>query len=194
MRTQVSTGPGSAATTRHLLLIRQLAILATLDSHPELLLKANTTLLWAMALALSSSRLLAADPASATTTLAPVSVHASDSLVTAPSVQVRVDRKQMQRQNVTSSADALKYVPNMMVRARYIGDPNAVISGRNAGTLQSARSLVYADGLLLSNLMSNGYNGAPRWGMVAPEEIGTIDVLYGPYSALYPATRSARRY
>ena len=143
--------------------------------------------LCALVLALSGSRLLAADPAPATTTLAPVSVHASDSMVTeTPSVQVRVSRKQLQRQNVTSSADALKYVPNMMVRARYIGDPNAVISGRNAGTLQSARSLVYADGLLLSNLMTNGWDGAPRWGMVAPEEIGAVDILYGPYSALYP--------
>ncbi|OOG42744.1 TonB-dependent receptor [Rhodanobacter sp. C05] len=134
-----------------------------------------------------SSRLLAADPVPAATTLMPVSVRASDSMVTeTPSVQVRVSRKQLQRQNVTSSADALKYVPNMIVRVRYIGDPNAVISGRNAGTLQSARSLVYADGLLLSNLMTNGYNGAPRWGMVAPEEIGAVDILYGPYSALYP--------
>ena len=149
----------------------------------------KTTLpgLCAIALALCSSPLRAADPAPPTTTLAPVSVHASDSPVTeTPAVQVRVTRKQLQRQNVTSSADALKYVPNMMVRARYIGDPNAVISGRNAGTLQSARSLVYADGLLLSNLMTNGYNGAPRWGMVAPEEIGAVDILYGPYSALYP--------
>jgi iron complex outermembrane receptor protein len=74
----------------------------------------------------------------------------------------------------------------MQVRKRYIGDPNAVISGRNAGTLQSARSLVYADGLLLSNLMTNGWDGAPRWGMVTPQEIGAVDILYGPYSALYP--------
>ena len=90
------------------------------------------------------------------------------------------------QQNATESADALKYAPNVQVRKRYIGDPNAVISGRNAGTLQSARSLVYADGLLLSNLMTNGYDGAPRWGMVAPQEIGAVDILYGPYSALYP--------
>jgi iron complex outermembrane receptor protein len=141
-----------------------------------------------MALAVASHPLLAADePAPATTTLAPVSVHASDTMVMeTPSVQVRVTRQKLQQQNVTESADALKYAPNMMVRKRYIGDPNAVISGRNAGTLQSARSLVYADGLLLSNLMTNGWDGAPRWGMVAPEEIGAVDILYGPYSALYP--------
>ncbi|MET4568543.1 iron complex outermembrane receptor protein [Rhodanobacter soli] len=142
----------------------------------------------AMALAVASHPLLAADePAPATTTLAPVSVHASDTMVMeTPSVQVRVTRQKLQQQNLTESADALKYAPNMMVRKRYIGDPNAVISGRNAGTLQSARSLVYADGLLLSNLMTNGWDGAPRWGMVAPEEIGAVDILYGPYSALYP--------
>ncbi|HZY33940.1 MAG TPA: TonB-dependent receptor plug domain-containing protein, partial [Rhodanobacter sp.] len=144
--------------------------------------------LCAFALAVSAGPLLAADePAPATTTLAPVSVHASDTMVMeTPSVQVRVTRQKLQQQNVTESADALKYAPNMMVRKRYIGDPNAVISGRNAGTLQSARSLVYADGLLLSNLMTNGWDGAPRWGMVAPEEIGAVDILYGPYSALYP--------
>lgn len=120
-------------------------------------------------------------------TLEAVHVHASDTQVTeTPGVQVRVTRDQLQKHNVTDSSDALKYAPNLQVRKRYIGDPNAVISGRNAGTLQSARSLVYADGLLLSNLMTNGYDGAPRWGMVAPEEIGAVDVLYGPYSALYP--------
>lgn len=143
--------------------------------------------LCAVAMALYCGSLLAADPAPATTTLAPVSVHASDSMVMeTPSVQVRVSRLKLQQQNATESADALKYAPNMMVRKRYIGDPNAVISGRNAGTLQSARGLVYADGLLLSNLMTNGYDGAPRWGMVTPQEIGAVDILYGPYSALYP--------
>jgi iron complex outermembrane receptor protein len=150
-------------------------------------LNASLLGLCAIALAISAGPALAADPAPATTTLAPVSVHASDTMVMAtPSVQVRVSRQKLQQQNVTESADALKYAPNMMVRKRYIGDPNAVISGRNSGTLQSARSLVYADGLLLSNLMTNGYDGAPRWGMVSPGEIGAVDILYGPYSALYP--------
>ncbi|MEO8858996.1 MAG: TonB-dependent receptor, partial [Burkholderiaceae bacterium] len=143
--------------------------------------------LCALAAAVAASPAPGASSALQTTTLTPISVHASDTMVTeTPSVQVRVTREKLQQQNVTESADALKYAPNMMVRKRYIGDPNAVISGRNAGTLQSARSLVYADGLLLSNLMTNGWDGAPRWGMVAPQEIGAVDVLYGPYSALYP--------
>jgi iron complex outermembrane receptor protein len=143
----------------------------------------------AIAILLSGPCALADEPLQAATVLQPVAVHASDTTVSeTPGVQVRVTRAKLQQQNVSSSADALKYVPNMQVRMRYIGDPNAVVSGRNSGTLQSARSLVYADGLLLSNLMSNGYDGAPRWGMLAPEEIGAVDVLYGPYSALYPGS------
>ena len=129
----------------------------------------------------------AADAPPQATTLSPVMVHASDTQVTeTPAVSVRVTRERLQQQNVTTSADALRFAPNVQVRERYIGDPNAVISGRNAGTLQSARSLVYSNGLLLSNLLTNGYDGAPRWGMVSPEEIGAVDVLFGPYSALYP--------
>lgn len=147
----------------------------------------TSTLALAIAGCLHVTSVLAEDTPPQSTTLEAVHVHASDTHVTeTPSVQVRVTRDQLLKHNVTDSSDALKYAPNIQVRKRYIGDPNAVISGRTAGTLQSARSLVYADGLLLSNLMSNSYDGAPRWGMVAPEEIGAVDVLYGPYSALYP--------
>ena len=140
----------------------------------------------ALLLAASGGMALADDVPQATT-LAPVHVHASDTAVlNTPSVAVRIARRRLQQQNLVDSADALRYAPNLQVRQRYIGDPNATISGRNSGTLQSARSLLYVDGLLLSNLMSNGWDGAPRWGMVAPGEIGAVDVLYGPYSALYP--------
>ena len=123
----------------------------------------------------------AADVAPQTTTLSPVMVHASDTHVSeTPAVTVRISRARLAQQNVTASADVLRFAPNLQVRSRYIGDPNAIISGRNAGTLQSARSLVYSNGLLLSNLMTDGWDGAPRWGMVTPEEIGAVDVLYGP--------------
>jgi len=89
--------------------------------------------------------------------------------------------------NATDSEDALKYLPSLLVRKRYIGDYNhAVLSTRASGTGNSARSLVYADGILLSNLLGNGATFAPRWGLVTPEEIERVDVLYGPFSAAYP--------
>lgn len=45
--------------------------------------------------------------------------------------------------------------------------------------------LVLADDLLLSNFLAGGHSYGPRWPLVAPEEIERIDVIYGPYSALY---------
>ena len=89
--------------------------------------------------------------------------------------------------NAFDSEDALKYLPSLNVRKRYIGDyDHAVLASRASGTGNSARSLVYADGILLSNLLGNGASFTPRWGMVTPEEIERVDVLYGPFSAAYP--------
>jgi iron complex outermembrane receptor protein len=103
-----------------------------------------------------------------------------------------VTREEIQtRINATDSEDALKYLPSLLVRKRYIGDYNhAILSTRASGTGNSARSAVYADGILLSNYLGNGIangtNFAPRWGLVTPEEIERVDVMYGPFSAAYP--------
>ena len=73
------------------------------------------------------------------------------------------------------------------MRKRYVGDyDHAVLATRASGTGNSARSLVYADGILLSNLLGNGATFTPRWGLVTPEEIERVDVLYGPFSAAFP--------
>ncbi len=92
--------------------------------------------------------------------------------------------------NATDSEDALKYFPSLLVRKRYNADYNhAILSSRASGTGNSARSAVYADGILLSNYLGNGVSGLsfpPRWGMVTPEEIERVDVMYGPFSAAYP--------
>jgi iron complex outermembrane receptor protein len=89
--------------------------------------------------------------------------------------------------NATDGEDALKYMPSLLVRKRYVGDYNhAVLSSRASGTGNSARSAVYADGILLSNYLGNGATYAPRWGLVTPEEIERVDVMYGPFSAAYP--------
>jgi iron complex outermembrane receptor protein len=92
-----------------------------------------------------------------------------------------------ERINAVDSEDALKYLPSLNVRKRYAGDyDHAVLASRASGTGNSARSLVYADGILLSNLLGNGATYTPRWGLVTPEEIERVDVLYGPFAAAYP--------
>ncbi len=89
--------------------------------------------------------------------------------------------------NAFDAEDALKYFPSLLVRKRYVGDfDHAVLATRASGTGNSARSMVYADGILLSNLLGNGASYTPRWGLVSPEAIERVDVLYGPFSAAYP--------
>ena len=108
-----------------------------------------------------------------------------------PATMEGVTRAQIEQTvNATDSEDALKYFPSLLVRKRYIGDYNhAILSSRASGTGNSARSAVYADGILLSNYLGNGVGGLsfpPRWNMVTPEEIERVDVMYGPFSAAYP--------
>ncbi|MEB0140624.1 MULTISPECIES: TonB-dependent receptor [unclassified Undibacterium] len=88
--------------------------------------------------------------------------------------------------NAITTAETLNYLPSTHVRERYIGDRNGILVMRVNSSISSAQTVVYADNLLLSNFLNNSYATAPRWGMVAPEEIERIDVLYGPFSALYP--------
>ena len=108
-----------------------------------------------------------------------------------PATMEGVTREQIERTiNASDAEDALKYFPSLLVRKRYIGDYNhAILSSRASGTGNSARSAVYADGILLSNYLGNGVGGLsfpPRWSMVTPEEIDRVDVMYGPFSAAYP--------
>ena len=50
--------------------------------------------------------------------------------------------------NVMNTEDAFKYLPNVLVRKRFIGDTDAPIASRTTGINASARSLVYADGFV----------------------------------------------
>jgi iron complex outermembrane receptor protein len=89
--------------------------------------------------------------------------------------------------NLVDTEDAVKYLPSIFLRKRNYGDTQAVMASRVWGVSSSARSLIYADGVLLSALIANNNTiGGPRWGLVAPAEIARIDLMYGPFSAAYP--------
>ncbi len=88
--------------------------------------------------------------------------------------------------SVINAEDSLRYFPSILVRKRHVGDTQAPITTRTSGVGASARSLIYADGVLLSALIGNNNSSAsPKWGMVSPEEIASVNVLYGPFSAAY---------
>jgi iron complex outermembrane receptor protein len=88
--------------------------------------------------------------------------------------------------NVLDAEDTLKYLPSLFVRKRNNGDTQPVLATRTWGVNSSARTLVYADNVLITALVANNNTiGAPRWGMISPNEIERVDVLYGPFAAEY---------
>lgn len=87
--------------------------------------------------------------------------------------------------NATTIEDFVKYEPSMVVRRRYIGDANGVVGMRGANMFQTARTMVYADGLPLHYLLQTRWSGSPRWSLVATDETESAEVVYGPFSAEY---------
>lgn len=109
----------------------------------------------------------------------PKAVMATSSIESVTAEQIRTGI------NAVSTAAVLEYQPSTHVRERYIGDVNGVLVMRVNSSIQAAETLVYADGMLISNLLGNSFNYAPRWGVVGPAEIERVDLIYGPFSALY---------
>ena len=82
--------------------------------------------------------------------------------------------------------DALRYLPNVLIRQRHIGDTQSPITTRTSGVGASARSLIYVDGMLISALIGNNNTSAsPKWGLVSANAIARVDVLNGPFAAAF---------
>ena len=105
-----------------------------------------------------------------------------------PQVSSSITAKQIEETiNAKDPEDAVKYMPDLFVRKRNDGDNQAVLATRAWGLSSSARTLIYADDLLISALIgNNNTNASPHWNMVSPEAIARVDFLTGPYAAAYP--------
>lgn len=120
--------------------------------------------------------------------LAPSGVSPEIGKFDLPQTVESIDRQQIEdTTNTIDTEDAIKYLPSLFLRKRNYGDTQPTLETRSWGINSSARSLVYVDDVPISALVSNNNtNGAPRWGMVSPEEIKGVDMLYGPFAAAYP--------
>ncbi|MGZ8224178.1 MAG: TonB-dependent receptor, partial [Methylobacter sp.] len=101
-----------------------------------------------------------------------------------PTYTVEADQVKT-RVNATTVEDFLRYTPGLLIRKRYMGDPNGNLGMRGSNVFQTAHTMVFADGMPLHNPLRTSFNGAPRWSMVSPSEVESADVLYGPFSAQY---------
>jgi iron complex outermembrane receptor protein len=128
----------------------------------------------------------AADPSPPSDILV-VAQKQEQTIENAPSSRATIDAATIRATvNALNVEDTIKYLPSLIVRKRHIGDTQAPLATRTSGLGSSARSLIYADGALLSSLIGNNNTiASPRWSLVSPQEIARIDILYGPFSAAY---------
>lgn len=131
-----------------------------------------------------------ADEAPAGSSVSPVTVTAPSSisdLQDLPTTTQSITAEQIAKTiNVVTPEDALRYLPDVLIRQRHIGDTQSPVTTRTSGVGASARSLIYVDGVLLSSLIGNNNTSAsPKWGLVSPDAIDRVDVLYGPFAAQY---------
>jgi iron complex outermembrane recepter protein len=88
--------------------------------------------------------------------------------------------------NAVNTEDMLKYIPSIVVRKRHYGDTQDPLATRTSGVGASARSLLYADGILISSPIGNNNTSAsPHFGIAAPQDIKNFEVIYGPFAAEY---------
>ncbi len=87
--------------------------------------------------------------------------------------------------NAPTTEDLVKYEPSVIIRQRYIGDANGTLGIRGSNMFQTARSMVYADGIPLHYFLQTQWNGSPRWSLVNKDEVGFVEVIYGPFAAEY---------
>lgn len=97
----------------------------------------------------------------------------------------KVTKKEIEKTNAVTTSDSVKFESGVFTRQRYIGDPNAPIGMRGSNPYQGGRVLVFMDGMPIWNSLQSSYNGSPRWGLIGPGEIKSVDVLGGPFSAEY---------
>lgn len=131
-----------------------------------------------------------ADDLDAATTVESLVVTAPASianLTDTPNTTSTVTAEQVSRTlSLVTPEDTLRYVPNVLIRQRHIGDTQSPVTTRTSGVGASARSLIYVDGVLISALIGNNNTSAsPKWGLITPDAVARVDVLNGPFSAAF---------
>jgi len=100
-------------------------------------------------------------------------------------VKAKASKEDIKAINAVTIEDTLRYLPNVDVRRRFIADPNGVVACRGSQNFQTPRVMVFTDGFAIHNLLQSRFNGAPRWNLLAPDEVGSTEVTYGPFDAQY---------
>jgi len=116
----------------------------------------------------------------------------TDVVVTATRTEVEADkapasvsiitREEMERQNMRTADDALRYEAGVYTRrGRGVQDPAASSTVSMRGLAQAKRTLILVDGIPFND----GYSSGVTWSSIPVDSIERIEVIRGPGSALY---------
>lgn len=94
-----------------------------------------------------------------------------------------IGKQDIKKLNAPTADDIVRGAPGIQVRRRFIGDTNGVVSTRGSTNFQTAHTMLIQDGIPLSNLTQTKWSGAPRWGLISPDSVQSVDISYGPFSA-----------
>ena len=100
-----------------------------------------------------------------------------------PAVVESVTAEGIERINAVETSDVFKYMPGSYLRKLYPGSTNSPLVIRGNSSMMTGRTLVLMDGIRISDFTAAGHSNAPKWFVVAPQEIEKVDVVYGPFSA-----------
>ena len=100
-----------------------------------------------------------------------------------PAVVESITAEGIKRMNAMETSDVFKYMPGSYLRKLYPGGTNSPLIIRGNNSTMTGRTLVLVDGIRLSDFTAAGNSNAPKWFMVAPQEIEKVDMIYGPFSA-----------
>ncbi len=100
-----------------------------------------------------------------------------------PAVVESVTAEGIKRMNAMETSDVFQYMPGSYLRKLYPGGTNSPLIIRGNNSTMTGRTLVMVDGIRLSDFTAAGNSNAPKWFMVAPQEIEKVDMIYGPFSA-----------
>jgi len=104
-----------------------------------------------------------------------------ETTIATPSFEITAE--DIAKVNLTTAEDIVRGAPGLQVRRRFIGDTNGVVATRGSTNFQTAHTMLFQDGIPLSNLTQTKWNGAPRWTQIAPNSVESVKIFYGPFSA-----------
>ena len=97
----------------------------------------------------------------------------------------KIRKADIEKSNSVTPQDALRYDSSITTNQRYVGDNSPTLAMRGSSINDTGRVMVFMDGMPIWNPLQSTYKGGPRLNLLSTNEIKSIDVCGGPFSAEY---------